>query len=117
VPRTAFFFFCFFLFFFSIVFEDRRPRCRRRRTSSCAPKKKKKKRRRRVLELEFKVHPEPERGRAGPQRVLDEKKDDRRHGKKKECSAGRVHGYQVESDPSQAGVPRAESTTRAARGG
>lgn len=53
-----------------------------------------------VLELEFKVHPELNSGVQIRSECFDEKKSIEVEGVKKEIPAGRVHGYQVEIDPS-----------------
>jgi hypothetical protein len=54
-----------------------------------------------ILELEFKVHPELNSGVQIRSQVFDEAKEIDVEGKTKKVPAGRVHGYQVEIDPSE----------------
>jgi hypothetical protein len=53
-----------------------------------------------VLELEFKVHPALNSGVQIRSQCFDEEKTLEHNGKKIKVGAGRVHGYQVEIDPS-----------------
>jgi 3-keto-disaccharide hydrolase len=53
-----------------------------------------------ILELEFKVHPQLNSGVQIRSQVFDEATESERNGKKRNIPAGRVHGYQVEIDPS-----------------
>jgi len=53
-----------------------------------------------ILELEFKVHPELNSGVQIRSQVFAEEKEIDVEGKKKKVPADRVHGYQVEIDPS-----------------
>ena len=53
-----------------------------------------------ILELEFKVHPELNSGVQIRSHAYDEPKELEINGKKRKVAAGRVHGYQVEIDPS-----------------
>ncbi len=53
-----------------------------------------------VLELEFKVHPKLNSGVQIRSQSFDEPVEAERDGKKRTIPAGRVHGYQVEIDPS-----------------
>ena len=53
-----------------------------------------------VLELEFKVDPKLNSGVQIRSECFDEATEAKRNGKKREIPAGRVHGYQVEIDPS-----------------
>ncbi len=70
-----------------------------------------------ILELDFKVDPRLNSGVQIRSQCFDEPQDvDLGGGKKKRISAGRVHGYQVEIDPSdRAGAPA--STTKDAAAG
>jgi catechol 2,3-dioxygenase-like lactoylglutathione lyase family enzyme len=54
-----------------------------------------------VLELEFKVHPQLNSGVQVRSQVFDEERAVERNGKKRTIAPGRVHGYQVEIDPSE----------------
>ncbi len=54
-----------------------------------------------ILELEFKVHPKLNSGVQIRSQCFDEPTEAVRNGKKRTIPAGRVHGYQVEIDPSQ----------------
>jgi hypothetical protein len=54
-----------------------------------------------ILELEFKVHPKLNSGVQVRSHCFDEKKTLEVNGKKITIPAGRVHGYQVEIDPSE----------------
>ena len=54
-----------------------------------------------ILELEFKVSPELNSGVQIRSQVFDEPKEIEVEGKTKKVAAGRVHGYQVEIDPSE----------------
>jgi hypothetical protein len=54
-----------------------------------------------VLELEFKVHPELNSGVQIRSQVFAEEREIDVEGKKKKIPADRVHGYQVEIDPSE----------------
>jgi len=54
-----------------------------------------------ILELEFKVHKDLNSGVQIRSECFDEKKTIEVEGKKMEIPAGRVHGYQVEIDPSE----------------
>jgi hypothetical protein len=58
-----------------------------------------------ILEMEFKVHPELNSGVQIRSECFDEPKEIEIEGRKRSIPAGRVHGYQVEIDPS----PRAYS--------
>jgi hypothetical protein len=58
-----------------------------------------------ILELEFKVHPELNSGVQIRSQVFDKEREIDVEGKKKKIPADRVHGYQVEIDP----TPRAFS--------
>jgi len=53
-----------------------------------------------ILEVEFKVHPELNSGVQIRSQVFEEEKTTEIGGKKFKFAAGRVHGYQVEIDPS-----------------
>jgi hypothetical protein len=53
-----------------------------------------------ILELEFKVHPKLNSGVQIRSECFDEPKVGERKGKRRDIPAGRVHGYQVEIDPS-----------------
>ena len=53
-----------------------------------------------ILELEFKVHPKLNSGVQIRSQCFDEPTEVERNGKKRTIPAGRVHGYQVEIDPS-----------------
>ena len=53
-----------------------------------------------ILELEFKVHPKLNSGVQIRSQCFDEPIEAERNGKKRIIPAGRVHGYQVEIDPS-----------------
>ena len=53
-----------------------------------------------ILEVEFKVHPELNSGVQIRSQVFEEEKTTEIDGKKFKFAAGRVHGYQVEIDPS-----------------
>jgi hypothetical protein len=54
-----------------------------------------------ILELEFKVHPELNSGVQIRSQVFAEEKEIELEGKKRKVPADRVHGYQVEIDPSE----------------
>ena len=54
-----------------------------------------------ILELEFKVHPKLNSGVQIRSQCFDEPTVVERNGKKRKVPAGRVHGYQVEIDPSE----------------
>ena len=56
-----------------------------------------------ILELEFKVHPELNSGVQIRSQVFAEEKEIDVEGKKRKVPADRVHGYQVEIDPSDRG--------------
>lgn len=53
-----------------------------------------------ILELEFKVHPQLNSGVQIRSQCFDKPVEAERNGKKRTIRAGRVHGYQVEIDPS-----------------
>ena len=54
-----------------------------------------------ILEVEFKVHPELNSGIQIRSQVFAEEKEIETEGKKRKLPADRVHGYQVEIDPSE----------------
>lgn len=54
-----------------------------------------------ILELEFKVHPQLNSGVQIRSEVFSEEKEIELEGKKRKVPADRVHGYQVEIDPSE----------------
>lgn len=54
-----------------------------------------------ILELEFKVHPQLNSGVQIRSQVFSEEKEIELEGKKRKVPADRVHGYQVEIDPSE----------------